>query len=249
MNILHVSNLSKQIGPATILADISFQMQEGEFVGLIGPNGAGKTTTIKCITGQLIVPEHTVRVCGHDIALDGVSAKSSFGYAVEPAILPPQLTGTQFIELIAAARRLAVRTEELSPLLELLSLKEKIQEHIGTYSQGMKQKLSIICALMGKPPLIILDESLNGLDPVSSYRLKLYLKEIAQKKESSVLLSSHGIDSVEKYCSRVILLHRGSIRKVWTQEELAAEKDRTKKDFEQIFIDTISTMDAAPRTI
>ncbi len=242
MNILNVIQLSKHIGRTKILSDISFSIQEGEFVGLIGPNGAGKTTIVKCITGQLIVAEHVVNICSHDVARDSLSAKKCFGYAFDPAILPLQLTGRQFIELIASARHTEVQDNTISPLLEMLSLKDKIEDYIGTYSQGMKQKLTIICALMAKPPLIILDESLNGLDPLSSYNLKMYLKEITQKKESSVLLSSHLIEPVEKYCSAIIMLYQGKICRNWTREQLAAEKERTGKDLEQIFVDTILNM-------
>jgi ABC-2 type transport system ATP-binding protein len=87
--------------------------------------------------------------------------------------------------------------------------------------------------------LIILDESLNGLDPISGYHLKNYLKEITQKKESAVILSSQLIDSIEKYCSIVIMLYEGAIRKTWSQEQLAEEKERTQKDLERLFVDIV----------
>lgn len=239
MNILDVNKLSKQIGSTKILNDISFSIQEGEFVGLIGPNGAGKTTIIKCITGQLLISEKSVFVHSHDIVCDSLTAKKYFGYAFDPAILPVQLTGSQFIDFIAAARYINLQKSDISSLVEMLALEDKINDYIGTYSQGMKQKISIICALIGKPSLIILDESLNGLDPLSSYNLKNYLKEATQNKESSVLLSSHLIDSIEKYCSKIIMIYKGTICKIWSREELAIEKERTCKDLEQIFVDTI----------
>ena len=116
-------------------------------------------------------------------------------------------------------------------------LKSKINDQIGTYSQGMKQKLSIICALLGNPSLIILDESLNGLDPISLFHLKNYLREITQKKESTVILSSHLIDSIEKYCSMIVMLYEGTVCKICPREQLASEKERKKKDLEQLFID------------
>jgi len=114
-----------------------------------------------------------------------------------------------------------------------------MNDQIGTYSQGMKQKLSIICALFGNPSLIVLDESLNGLDPVSLYHLKNYLKEITQKREATVILSSHLIDSIEKYCSIVIMLYEGTICKIWSREQLDNEKERTQKDLEQLFVDIV----------
>ena len=240
MEIVRVVNLSKKLGYNQILNSISFSIQAGEFVGLIGPNGAGKTTLLKCITGQHAIPEQCVHILQHDVVTDTFAAKQSYGFAYDPSILPNQLTGKQFIKLIASIRSIDSENEDIVFITELLSLNDKLNSQIGTYSQGMKQKLSIICALIGKPPLIIFDESLNGLDPISSYRLKNYLKEITEKKESTVILSSHLIDSIEKYCSKVIMLHEGEIKKTWLRDELIEEKATTKKDLEQLFIDLIS---------
>ncbi len=239
MEIMHINNLSKNLGEEKILHNISFSIEQGEFVGIIGPNGAGKTTLFKCITGQLSVSEDCISITKYDIAKQSFFAKQSFGYACEPSILPTQLTGKQFLTLILASKNIEVSENEMVFFLDMLSLKHKIEHSIGTYSQGMKQKLSIISALVGKPKLIILDESLNGLDPVSSYHLKNYLKEITGKKESAVLLSSHLIDSIEKYCSKVIMIYEGKLRKIWTREELLQEKKETQKDLEQLFMEII----------
>lgn len=240
MTIVDVVQLSKSFATASVLNSVSFSLQQGEFVGLIGPNGAGKTTILKCLTGQLLVPERRVFVCGHDLALDALSAKRCFGYALDPAMLPAQLTGAQFIELIAAGRHITPQAAEIHPLIEMLSMEGKIGDYIGTYSQGMRQKLSIICALMGNPPLLVLDESLNGLDPLSSYHLKEYLNEVTEKGSASVLLSTHLIASVEKYCTKVILLHEGTVRRIWSRDQLVAEMERTNKDLEQIFVDIMA---------
>ena len=185
MDILNVVNLSKQIGHTQILMDVSFNVHIGDFVGIIGPNGAGKTTLLKCITGQLVVPKNCVQILNHDIASDSLSAKKCFGYAFDPSILPVQLTGMQFLELIASARHIDLESSNASFFIQMLMLESKMNDQIGSYSQGMKQKLSIISALLGNPPLIVLDESLNGLDPISLYHLKNYLREITQKKESA----------------------------------------------------------------
>jgi ABC-2 type transport system ATP-binding protein len=239
MDILNVIHLSKQIGHTKILSDVSFHVQRGDFVGIIGPNGAGKTTLLKCITGQLVVPKNCVQIFNHDIASDSLSAKKCFGYAFDPSILPVQLTGMQFLELVASARHIDLESSNVSFFIQMLMLESKMNDQIGSYSQGMKQKLSIMSALLGNPSLIILDESLNGLDPISGYHLKNYLKEITQKKESAVILSSQLIDSIEKYCSIVIMLYEGAIRKTWSQEQLAEEKERTQKDLERLFVDMV----------
>ena len=239
MDILNILNLSKQIGYTKVLRDVSLNVHRGDFVGIIGPNGAGKTTLLKCITGQLAVPKNCVQIFNHDITSDSLSAKKCFGYAFDPAILPNQLTGMQFLELIASGRHIDLDSSNVSFFVQLLMLESKMNDQIGTYSHGMKQKLSIICALFGNPSLIVLDESLNGLDPVSLYHLKNYLREITQKREATVILSSHLIDSIEKYCSIVIMLYEGTICKIWSREQLDNEKERTQKDLEQLFVDIV----------
>jgi ABC-2 type transport system ATP-binding protein len=249
MNIVEVASLTKQIGQKAVLHDISFSAANGDFVGIIGPNGAGKTTLLRCITGQIPVRQGSVVVAGHDVGTNSLAAKGVIGYALDPALLPEQLTGLQFARLIAAGRHFSLNLDELRHLSEMLFMAELLTTEIGAYSQGMKQKLSIICALLGNPQLVVLDESLNGLDPVSSYKLKSYLRDAATGGRVTILHSTHMIESLEKYCTRVILLHEGRICRSWLRRELVEEKEQSHKDLEQLFVDALGIEREPVRTI
>lgn len=237
--LLEIVRLDKHIGPVQILHDINLSLFRGDLLGLIGPNGAGKTTLIRCITDQLLVDPGQVMIDGEDLLLNPVDAKQEIGYALEPQRLPIQLTGRQFIELVASARGSTSYEEEVTKLTTLFDSSGYLDDEIGTYSTGMRQKVSITAALAGGPSLIILDESLNGLDPVSAYRLKQYLRQQVASGTVGVLLASHMLTSIEKYCTRVVVLHEGRVRKQWTQAALQAEMQSTGRDLEEVFIDLI----------
>lgn len=234
--ILEVSRVSKQLGEVQVLRDVSISIGPGEFVGLIGPNGAGKTTLINCITTQLIPDAGRIAIFGHDITSSPVEAKKHLGYAIEPHVLPDQLTGRQFATLYASARSVSNYESQLEELSTLLDLSPRLDRVISTYSAGMRQKLCVIAALLGDPPLIVLDESISGLDPLSSYRLKNYLSNTTRSKKQAIFLASHLVDSVEKYCSRILVIHEGAIVTQWLRQELEDLKRRHQSDLEELFL-------------
>lgn len=233
---LKITTLTKSIGESVILRDVNLCLEPGDFVGLIGPNGAGKTTLIKCITGQLVIPPDCVYVNGLDVALPGQKAKENLGYAIEPNLLPEQLTGKQFLELVSSAKNVVPTSEEIRSLGRIMQLTAELHDEIGTYSAGMRQKLSIIASLLGKPKVIILDESLNSLDPVSAYNVKRHLQSITCANMTSVLLASHHIGTIEKYCTHVAILFDGEVRHIYTHEEIESQKSETGMDLEELFI-------------
>lgn len=238
---LSIRGLSKSIGKNPILHDVDLTVDRGDFMGLIGPNGSGKTTLIKCITGQLVVDAGNAQICGYDIIDRGLETKRQFGYALEPEFLPLPLTGNQYIALVASAKELTGFDEQLLFLADMFDLAEYLPDEIGTYSSGMKQKLSIIAALLGQPSLIILDESLNSLDPVSAYRIKNHLRKMTDAGQTAVLLASHVIESVEKYCSKVAIIQQGAIRSIHTEAALKAHRAETGMDLEELFIKLVES--------
>ena len=247
--VLHTRGLSKSIGRTAILHDIDLVVERGDFLGLIGPNGSGKTTLIKCITGQLVVDPGCVGICGYDIARDVLEAKRRFGYALEPEFLPVQLTGDQLIALVASAKELTAFHGQVRHLAGLFDLTDRLSDEIGTYSAGMKQKLSLIASLLGQPALVILDESLNGLDPVGAYRFKNHLREMAEAGQTAVLLASHAIETVEKYCSRVAIMQQGAIRSIYTKAELDVRRAETGMDLEEMFMQIVDSQPQATEAI
>jgi ABC-2 type transport system ATP-binding protein len=236
-SLLCIRSLSKALAQREVLHEISLDVNRGEFVGLIGPNGAGKTTLLRCLTGQWTAPEGTVTIDGIDVAAHTLEAKRRFGYAFDPGDLIERLTARQHLAFVAALRNLASPEAEIQSLAELVDLRPELDNEIGTYSFGMKQKLGIMLALLGHPPLIVLDEALNGLDPVVAFRMKNHLKDLAAEGRTGILLASHMLESLEKYCTRIAMIRDGRIFRHWTQAELEHEADASGKHLEELFVD------------
>lgn len=236
--ILCIRELSKALAGREVLHGISLELARGEFVGLVGPNGAGKTTLLNCITRQWRVPEGTVTIDGVDIARDPIAAKRRFGYAFDPGDLLDSVTGRQHIMFVAALRKLVSPEAEINALAELVDLTPELDAEVGTYSFGMKQKLGIILALLGHPPLVVLDEALNGLDPIVGYRVKNHLKDLAAEGQTGILLASHMLESLEKYCTRIAMIRGGIIHRIWLRADLEAEA-ATGKNLEELFMETM----------
>ena len=204
---LSIRNLTKALGGREVLHGIDLEFQPGGFSGLAGPNGAGKTVLLKCVTGRLHVEPGCVFVGGIDLALSAAPAKRRIGFAVEPDHLPAHLTGRQYLELVASAKQ----TDRLPDpgLLDALELPAYLDTVIGAYSTGTAQKVGIAGALIGDPSVVVLDESLNGLDTVSAHVIKTELRQRVTRG-ASVILTSHVLETLEKTCSDIAHLDRGT---------------------------------------
>jgi ABC-2 type transport system ATP-binding protein len=206
-----------------VLHQISFNLQRGEIVGLLGPNGAGKSTTIKIIAGILAPGGGAVSVAGLPLPERAIDVKQRIGYVPEAAILFGSLTGQEFLEL--AGRLHGVEEETLQmrirELLETFGLSSDRESRLDTYSKGMNQKVLITAALLHNPELILLDEPLSGLDVNAAIMIKDLIAALAADGRT-VLYSSHVLDVVEKVCSRVLIIHQGSLIADGTLDSLRA---------------------------
>jgi len=214
--ILSVKNLFKHYKNAKYISsqNISFDVQSGEIFGFLGINGAGKSTAIKCITGIIPFTSGSIEICGHDIAEDPFNAKMNFGFVPDNHAVYDKLTGTEYINYIADLYR--VPTEErktaFDRLCKIFNMENSVNNQIQSYSHGMKQKISIMGALIHSPKLWILDEPMVGLDPQSIFEVKEYMREYA-KAGNCVFFSSHNLDTVELLCDRAIAIHGGKVLK------------------------------------
>jgi len=214
MSTLKVKNLYKVYQNAKYISarNISFEVVDGEIFGFLGVNGAGKSTTIKCITGIIPHTAGKIEICGHDIKKDPFKAKSSFGFVPDNHAVYDKLTGREYVSYIASIYK--VPSFEFKPrfdeLVAKFNLQNSINNQIMSYSHGMKQKISIIGALIHKPKLWILDEPMVGLDPQSILDVKNYMREYAAAG-NSVIFSSHALDTVEKLCDRALIIHGGTV--------------------------------------
>ncbi len=197
-------------GSVQALNGLSLTMFDNEILGLIGPNGAGKTTSIKILVGLLKADAGRVTVFGQDIEKDPISYKANLGYMPEAPTLPDYLTASEFLGYVARIRNVPKEQigDKVHTLLKDLDLVVKTDELISTLSKGMRAKLAFAAATVHDPKLLILDEPLIGIDPAGQHLLKERIAKIAQRG-GSVLVSTHQLDTAERLCTKVAIIHHG----------------------------------------
>jgi ABC-2 type transport system ATP-binding protein len=217
---LQLSDLHLHYGPHPILRGIDLQLMPGELVGLIGPNGSSKSSLMRACAEIEPVQRGRIVIDGIDLAQDALAARRRFGYAVEPERIPAALRGRQCLELVANTRGLAAAAiDRALELAEALGLSAWIEREVAVYSLGTRQKLAVVLALLGDPPLLLLDEVLNGLDPLAAFALKQALRERADRG-AAVLLATHGLEVAERFLDRAVLLLDGRIAGDWDRTAL-----------------------------
>jgi ABC-2 type transport system ATP-binding protein len=222
MSALEATNLTKVIGDRTIVDDVSFALQPGEVFGFLGPNGAGKTTTIRMLVG-LIKPTHgTVTVCGFDVRRQFEEALRCIGCIVENPDLYRFMTGRENLEHFA--RMLRVPSGEIARVAALVNLDHRLDQRVGTYSLGMRQRLGIAQAMLGNPRVLILDEPANGLDPAGIREIRELIRGLAAERGMAVFVSSHLLAEIELTADRVAIIHKGRILRSGTVRELISKQ-------------------------
>jgi ABC-2 type transport system ATP-binding protein len=222
--VLAARNLTKRFGARVAVADVSFEVLAGEVFGFLGPNGAGKTTTIRMLVGLAKPDAGTVTIRGRDLAQEYAAAMAHVGCIVESPDLYRYLTGRE--NLLHFARMLPEGAENRIPeIARLVSLEERLDERVATYSLGMRQRLGIAQALLGNPDLLILDEPANGLDPAGIREIRHLVRSLASERGIGVFVSSHLLSEVELMCDRVAIIHRGKTLATGPVRELLDRPD------------------------
>lgn len=235
--MLEVKNISGGYANIPVLKNVSFEVSDGELVGLIGLNGAGKSTTIKEIIGLLPLYQGQIFLDGKTIS-DGVeSFRKKIGFIPETPSLYEELTLKEHLEVVALAFGLEKNDvlERAGKLLKVFRLDEKLDWYPVHFSKGMKQKVMIVCALMIEPSLLIVDEPFLGLDPVAIADL-IGLLEEEKTKGTAILMSTHVLDSAEKMCDRFIILHQGQVRAQGSLSDLQAEFSLPTASLTEIYL-------------
>lgn len=211
--MLKLENVTGGYVNLPVLKKLNFEVKDGELVGLIGLNGAGKSTTINEIIGLLTPYEGRISIDGVTLADNLVEYRKKLGFIPETPSLYEELTLREHIETIAMAYDIAtdVALKRAESLFEMFRLTDKLDWFPTQFSKGMKQKVMIICALIVEPALLIVDEPFLGLDPLAINDLIALLDE-EKKKGTSILMSTHVLDSAEKMCDRFVILHKGEVR-------------------------------------
>ena len=223
---LELIDFSKRYGSSKVYAvqNANLEIHGGEIFGFLGHNGAGKSTIIKSIVGIQPITSGTIKVCGYDVDKQPVLAKKQIGFVPDHYALYEKLTGREYVNYIADLYEVSKeeRNERIENYVKLFELENAFDNQIKTYSHGMKQKITIMSALVHNPKVWILDEPLTGLDPNSIYQVKECMKAHA-KAGNIVFFSSHIIDVVESICDRIAVIKKGKILTTKTMKEIEQE--------------------------
>ena len=235
--LIEISGLSKRFGSFLALDNLSLQVMPGEIFGLLGPNGAGKTTTIKVIMGLVEPSSGKICVCGFDPFSNSVEVKARIGYVAENPIVYESLSPRDFFEFVLSMRRIdsAAANRMVSSLADAFDLAQYFDSPIATLSMGLKQKVALIASLIHQPPVLLLDEPLNGLDARSS-RIVKDLVSLHAQRGGAVLFSTHIMEIAEHICTRIGIIDHGKMIAEGTLEQLRSKTEGKSSTLEEVFL-------------
>jgi ABC-2 type transport system ATP-binding protein len=219
--LVEASGLRKVFGNTIVAADgISLAVKKGEVLGFLGPNGAGKSTTMKMITGFLEPDAGTSIICGHDIQNEPKRAKSKIGYLPEGAPAYGEMTPASFLAFIAEIRGFSGDAQKIriAAAIDKAGLEGVLDQRIETLSKGYKRRVGLAQAILHDPPVLIMDEPTDGLDPNQKHHVRNLIREMAPDK--AIIVSTHILEEVEAVCSRAVVINRGRIVADGTAEDL-----------------------------
>jgi ABC-2 type transport system ATP-binding protein len=221
-DLLTIENLKKRFGPVVAVDGISLSVRAGEVLGFLGPNGAGKSTTMKMAAGFLDPDEGTASICGHDVRIDSRAARSSLGYLPEGAPAYGEMTPRSFLRFCGRVRGLAGAdlNRAVNSAIERAGLATVVGQTIETLSKGFKRRVGLAQAILHDPPVLILDEPTDGLDPNQKHEVRKLILDMAP--ERAIVISTHILEEVDAVCSRAVIIDRGRIVADGTAEELKA---------------------------
>jgi ABC-2 type transport system ATP-binding protein len=218
--VIQVEHLTRRFGELTALDDVSFQVRQGEVVGILGVNGAGKSTAMRILTGYLPATSGAALVAGFDVLRQSLEVRKRIGYLPESVPLYREHRVREMLEFQARLHRVPRRERRarIDAVLQRVGLGDRKRQLIGTLSRGLRQRVGLAVALLPEPEVLILDEPTSGLDPLQRIEVRTLVRELAEKH--TVLLSSHILPEIEAVCPRVIILHKGRVAADGQRSEL-----------------------------
>jgi ABC-2 type transport system ATP-binding protein len=220
--VIETHLLTRRFGPRTAVEALSFSIPKGSIVGFLGPNGAGKSTTLKMLSGFLPPTSGTARIGGLDVVADSLAARRLIGYMPESVPLHPEMRVREYLRFRAEIKGVTKqRDAAVDRALALADVADVAPRLIGELSKGYKQRVGLADALVARPPLLILDEPTEGLDPNQIQRFREMLKALGA--EHTIFLSTHIMQEVEAVCERVVIIHKGRIAANGPLEEVRAQ--------------------------
>lgn len=232
--MIKIEKLTKKFGEITAVDDVSFEIRDGEVLGLLGPNAAGKTTTMRVITGFIAPTAGTIKVDGLDVREDGLEIRRKIGYLPEAVPLYGEMKVHEYLRFIAEVRGVKKRQvrERIDKMVEVCGLSKVIRQEISELSKGYRQRVGLAQAMIHDPEILILDEPTSGLDPNQIAEIRELIKKLGEKK--TVVLSTHILSEVQATCNRVVIINDGRIVASGTTEELQRQAEGTERVYLEI---------------
>lgn len=236
--MIEANGLTKRYGPILALKEVSFRVGRGEIVGFLGPNGAGKSTAMRILTGFAPATRGTASVAGYEVHESPIEVKKRVGYLPENVPLYEEMVVTGFLRYIAEVKGVPRkdRKAETERVMERCGLTEMRRRLVGNLSKGYRQRVGLAQAIIGSPPVLILDEPTVGLDPRQIVEIRGMIRELG--REHTVLLSTHILPEVAMVCERVLIINEGRIVAEDEMERLTGDGARS---LEEVFIEVIGT--------
>jgi ABC-2 type transport system ATP-binding protein len=220
--MIETDRLTRCYGPLIAVDSLSLRAEPGQVLGLLGPNGAGKSTAMRMIAGFLTPTSGTARVCGHDIRREPLAAKRALGYLPEGAPSYAEMTVREFLTFMARVRELDrdIALRRFDEVINRLELEEVLDVPIGTLSKGLRRRVGLAQAILHDPPVLMLDEPTDGLDPNQKHSVRMLIDAMA--RERTILISTHLLEEVHALCNRVAIIANGKLLADATPAELEA---------------------------
>jgi ABC-2 type transport system ATP-binding protein len=216
--VIRVEHLTKNYGARVAVADVTFDVGQGEVLGFLGPNGAGKTTTMRMLTGYLPPSGGRAEVEGFDVATQSLQARAKIGYLPETVPLYPDMSVRSYLNFMAKIKAVKERRRDVDRAMEKARIAHRASDQIGKLSKGLRQRVGIAQALLGDPPVLIMDEPTSGLDPKQIIEVRNLIKSLGG--EHTVILSTHILPEVAATCSRIVIISNGRVVAEDTPENL-----------------------------
>ncbi len=218
--LIEIEGLTKRFGAFTAVDRVSFTVARGEVLGFLGPNGAGKSTTMRMLAGFMNPTAGTARICGHDVQTDSVAARRTLGFLPEGAPTYPEMTVEAFLAFVAAIRGYGGKEagRRIARAIELTTLQGVRMQPVETLSKGFKRRVGLAQALLHDPPVLVLDEPTDGLDPNQKHEVRALIQQMAPEK--AIVISTHILEEVGAVCTRAIVIANGRIVADATPAEL-----------------------------
>ena len=233
--LIEIERLTKRFGTFTAVDDVSFNVARGEVLGFLGPNGAGKSTTMKMLAGFVTPSAGTARICGHDVRTDSLAARKTLGFLPEGAPTYPEMSVLAFLQFVARIRGYGGGDlgDRVARAIDMTTLSSVRLQPVETLSKGFKRRVGLAQALLHDPPVLVLDEPTDGLDPNQKHEVRTLIAQMAPQK--AIVISTHILEEVEAVCSRAIIIANGRLVADATPAELAQRHSSGK--LEDVFRD------------